>query len=334
MLQYLTSASWWRTQGLVRLRGFFIKLFDIRPRNEKDYYGMGRWLVSKRLAFAVVVAIGVASLYYILVFSPVAAVGKASKASLPVFTYNSLPLRFYDGAVRIKARDGHIAYEGAIKRGVVTGSGQLFDKGGNTLYDGEFKNNMYNGIGILFFPGGGIRYEGNFQNNLMNGEGKLYAESGSLLYEGEFLKDMKNGQGKLYNAAATQIYEGNFVLDRIQYEEFAGKDVSETANMYLGEEDIYMSDKEFVVFMKEIGAVCSVASADEDIEGESKITGITVLDDEIGMGDKTFDSISELSSYFGDTDYAGYTWAMLPDAVAVNALGADAPIEKDRKSVV
>jgi antitoxin component YwqK of YwqJK toxin-antitoxin module len=225
--------------------------------------------------------------------------------------------------VRIKARDGHIAYEGAVKRGVVSGRGQLFDKNGDTLYDGEFKNNRYNGAGLLFFQGGGVRYEGAFRNNQMNGIGKLYAESGSLVYDGEFLKGMKNGVGKLYNAAATEIYEGNFVLDRIQYEEFAGKNVSDAAKMYLGEEEVYSSNDEFVVFMKEIGAVCSVASAENDLEGEGKIDSITVLGSEITLGDETFNAIPKLTSHFGAVDYAGYTWAMLSDAVAVNALGVD-----------
>ncbi|MDR1292735.1 MAG: hypothetical protein LBJ91_05005 [Clostridiales Family XIII bacterium] len=325
LLQFITNPSWWKTQGIVRLRMFFTKLFDIRPRHKDDYYGMTRWLVSKRLAFAIVIVVGVASLFYILAFSPVAVIGKVANAALPVFKYNSLPLRFYEGSARIAARDGHIAYEGAVKRGVVSGKGQLFGKGGEAIYEGAFENNMYNGAGLLYFTNGGIRYEGEFLNNSMNGQGKLFSSSGSLLYEGEFLRDRKNGAGTLYNAAATKIYNGNFALDRIQYEEFAGKNVSEMAEIYLGEEEIYTSGDEFVVFMKEIGAVCAVESAETDLEGEGKISSVTVLDDKITIGGEEFDSLSDLTAHFVKADYEGYTWAMLPDAVAVNALGEDSP---------
>jgi hypothetical protein len=69
-LRFFTSPSWWRTKGITKLRQAFTKLFDIRPKHRRDYYPIGRWLVSKRLAFALVVALAVLGLFYIFIMSP------------------------------------------------------------------------------------------------------------------------------------------------------------------------------------------------------------------------------------------------------------------------
>jgi antitoxin component YwqK of YwqJK toxin-antitoxin module len=312
----------WRTRFTSIIRKFFTDLFNVKPKDKHDYYSVGRWLVSKKLAYTLVVLIGIASLYYVLVLSPAAVLNKdtAGNASLPVYKYNSLAIRFFEGDCRVKARDGHIAYEGAINNGEAKGAGRLFERDGTLIYDGAFDQNMYNGEGRLYYYGGELNYEGGFRNNLMNGEGKLYSDSGSLVYEGEFLKNMKNGVGTLYNAAATEIYKGNFVLDHIPYEEFVGKTTEETAGMYLGRQTIYASEAEFAVSMDEIDAVVQSTNGEDDLEGEGSISSITVLKDEFFFGGKSYEDISELIAYFGDPDYAGFTYCTLTDAVAINRL--------------
>jgi hypothetical protein len=320
-IRVLLSPNWWKTKGFVALRGFFAKLFDFKPHNANDYYPLMRWLISKRLAFAIVIVLGVVSLYYMLILSPVAITGTASgNATLPVYRYNSLAIRFFDGSCRIKARGDYVAYEGAVKKGIVTGDGRLFDRNGNIVYDGAFDKNMYNGRGKLYYESGRLKYEGDFVNNEMNGKGCLYAASGTLRYDGAFLNGKKNGKGILYNGAADEIYQGNFVLDRIAYAEFVGKTAEEVATMYTGVQDIYASDAESILHMKEIGAVATVMNGEEDLEGQGKLTGLVVLENSFPSADKTCVTMSEIESLFGRSDYTGYTYCMLPEAVAFNVI--------------
>jgi hypothetical protein len=296
-------------------------LLDIKPRDTSDYYSVLRWQISKRLAFALVVVIGVVSIYYVLVLSPIAITGKAAgNASLRVYKYNSLAIRFFSGSCRIEAKGDYIAYEGAVKKGTVTGNGRLFDKDGRVIYDGEFDKNMYNGTGKLYYPNDELKYTGEFTNNEMNGKGKLYSSSGAISYEGEFLKGKKNGEGVLYNASANEVYRGNFVLDEIQYEEFVGKTAEEAAKMYPGVQEVYSSEDEFTILMKEIGAVTNMTSGDSNLEGEGKISGITVLKDYFAKGGKSYKSIAAVTELLGRPDFTGYTYCMLSDAIAINAL--------------
>jgi antitoxin component YwqK of YwqJK toxin-antitoxin module len=320
-IRVLLSPSWWKTKGGVALREFFTKIFDFKPRDKGDYYTVLRWLVSKRLAFALVIVIGVASLYYILVLSPAAPGDKAAgNAALPVYRYNSLAIRFFNGLCRIKARADYIAYEGGVEKGIVKGDGRLFDRKGNVVYDGSFDKNMYNGKGKLYYPNGKLKYEGDFINNEMNGTGQFFASSGALHYEGAFLNGRKNGEGDLFNGAANSVFHGNFILDQIAYAEFVGKTAEEAAAMYTGGQDVYVSDEESVLHMKEIGAVGTVTSGEDDLEGEGKVTGVIVLESSFPSDGRTYTKTSEIEALFGKPDYTGYTYCMLSDAVAVNAL--------------
>ena len=54
-----TSWNFIRTRLITRIRDFFTSLFNVRPRHKKDYYEMFGWLVSRRLAIALMVAVGV-----------------------------------------------------------------------------------------------------------------------------------------------------------------------------------------------------------------------------------------------------------------------------------
>ena len=69
-LRLWTSPAFLRTQVFSKIREFFAKLLDIRPRDKRDYYPVFRWLVSKRLAFALVIAVGLVSLLYISAMLP------------------------------------------------------------------------------------------------------------------------------------------------------------------------------------------------------------------------------------------------------------------------
>ncbi|MDR3363421.1 MAG: hypothetical protein LBS91_00495 [Clostridiales Family XIII bacterium] len=328
-----TNIQWWKTTGLNKLRDFFTKLFDVKPKDKNDYYSIFRWLVSKKLAYALVVIVGVVSLAYILLYSPVAVTEKAAgNDTLPVYRYNAIPLRFFDGVARVKAKDGHIAFEGQIERGVVKGAGQLFAADGAVIYEGLFDSNMYNGAGKLFFAEGSLRYEGEFKSNLFDGTGKLYRRNGSLEYEGEFLRGMKSGAGTLYNASDAVVFEGGFAMDEILYGDFIGKTAQEAADMYKGAQTVYIADDEYAVHMGEISALYTVMDGTNALDGEWKILDVTVLKDSIMLDGEAYATIGRLSSYFGIPDYRGYTYATLSDAAAANALGENnlfGPVDMD-----
>jgi hypothetical protein len=235
-LSVFTNAQFWRTQGLVLLRSFFAKLLDVKPRDKYDYYTVTRWMISKKLAFAAAVIVGVLALVYILVLSPVAVIADSSSTnkSVPAYSYNSIPLRFIDGNVRIKARAGYSAYEGAVKKGKVEGTGKLMDPNGEIIYQGEFADNMYNGEGRLFYPGGVVQYSGGFKSNLYSGKGVLYTDAGVMRYDGEFENGMKNGEGTLYGGGGETVFKGNFASDDILYQEIAGMSSDDLGSAYTG----------------------------------------------------------------------------------------------------
>ena len=70
-LKYWLSPTFWRAQVLTKLREFLSRVFAVRPRHKRDYYGFFGWLVSRRLAHAVVIAVGLLSLAYLLFVNPI-----------------------------------------------------------------------------------------------------------------------------------------------------------------------------------------------------------------------------------------------------------------------
>ncbi|MDO4532009.1 MAG: hypothetical protein Q4C06_08510, partial [Bacillota bacterium] len=162
---------------LRKLIQYFRNMTDLRPRDKKDYYGFFGWLVSKRLAFLVVITIGMCAAFYLTVVHPVS-ISKTAGA-VKTYSYKSIPLRFAEGHVRILGKSKYLAYEGVVKDGYAQGRGQLFRPDGSLVYAGAFEKNKFEGLGISYYPSGQVQYNGSFQNNMFNGEGTLYRENGS-----------------------------------------------------------------------------------------------------------------------------------------------------------
>ena len=145
-LRMYTSVSFLRTKVLVKIREFFIKLLDVKPKHKKDYYTIGNWMISKKLAFAVVVIVGTVSLLYIVaVRKPFGNFG--STDGIKTYKYTSMALRMQTGKVRITGRGGYLAYEGDVEKGYVKGQGTLWDRQGSTVYVGNFDKSKYEGKG-------------------------------------------------------------------------------------------------------------------------------------------------------------------------------------------
>ena len=315
----ITSGNFVRTRLISKIRQFFVMLFDVRPKNKKDYYEVFGWLVSKKLAYAVVVVIGVLSMIYLVSIRSMYLPQK-QEGGIKTYDYNDVMLRFAKGNVRILGKSGYLAYEGEVEKGSVTGYGNLYGVDGTLLYQGNFEQNEYEGSGVQYYADGTMHYKGSFSGNLYEGNGKLYRENGTLAYDGEFARGMKEGTGKLYAAGDKPVYEGSFSRDQLVYSALLGKSTAEVAQAYSGSRVIYRNDSEFTVLMPDIQALYVGVTDEASLEDQVMVDSIYVLKDTITLGSRQCTTINELREVFGDEVYEGNSIVTLPEAVAINTL--------------
>lgn len=227
-----TSPAFLRSRVLVKIREFFSNLLDVRPRDRRDYYPILRWLVSKRLAFALVVALGLVSLLYISAMLPDDLL--RGSGGVPTYKYRAIPLKFYTGTVNILARDGHVAYSGEVDGGAASGQG------------------------TLYYPNGVPKYTGGFTDNVYSGTGSSYRPNGVLEYSGGYAAGVRSGNGTLYNSVGSRVFQGSFLGGEIVYHDFLSRPTSEVPELYSGETIVYQSGEEYCVAMPEIDAVYAV----------------------------------------------------------------------------
>ncbi|MCR5033160.1 MAG: hypothetical protein K6A92_09880 [Lachnospiraceae bacterium] len=314
-----TSWNFIRSQLVTRLRQFFTKLFDVKPKDPDDYYTVFGWMISKKLAYSIVIFLGVISVWYIFsVRNAFQSFG--SEDTLRTYKYNSIQLRMAKDKVRILGKSGYLAYEGNVADGYVAGEGTLYDPSGAIVYRGKFEKNNYEGEGKLFYSNGTLNYEGSFHENLYDGTGMLYRENGTLYYEGGFTAGLKNGEGKLCAENGKVIFDGLFANDEIVYSAFLGKSTEEVGAMYSGSRRIWNNDDEYCVYMSDIGALYFGAQDAEALNDDVMVSGIYVLSDSFFLGKEYVSSLSELSSALGEPVYEGNSDVLFSEAVVINIL--------------
>lgn len=318
-LKLLTNPTYVKNEILKRLILYFREFTNVRPKDKNDYYGIFGWLVSKRLAFFIVVFIGLASAYYLTILHPISTL-MSSENGIKTYDYNSIPLRFTEGNVRILGKSKYLAYEGSVKGGYAQGNGTLYRKDGTKVYEGKFENSLFQGTGISYYPTEQVQYTGTFQQNLYNGIGKLYRTNGSLEYSGEFLDGMKEGEGTLYDSGNNKVFVGNFVKDYLLYSDFVGKSTAEANTMYIGSKTIYTDEEYFVVDMSDINAVYYGRQGEENITDEIMVEGVYILKDAFEYSGKKGKTIAEISQIMGDVIYEGNAYIVLPEAVAIHVM--------------
>ena len=325
-LKILFNPTFWTTTVIAGLNRFFTKIFSVKPRDKKDYYPFFKWYVSKKLAWAIVIILGVLSIWYITAMSPLASAGKGGAGSgdkIPTYKYNSLPLKFKTGEVRILARDKHVAYVGFVKGGRANGKGRLYTPNDELLYSGDFENSMYEGQGELFYPDGTVKYTGSFSKNLYNGEGTSFRQGGTLEYKGEYSEGLRSGNGELHNAGGNRVFAGKFRMDNIVYPEFVGKAATQAADMYMGRLSTYRSADEACAAMREINAVYELASGENSLDQEWRIRAVYVLNGYIDWNGRRIETIQDLRANIEGLEYAGVTWASLAESVSINLSGQE-----------
>lgn len=328
-LRMWTSPAFLRSKVLVKIREFFSKLLDVRPRNKRDYYPIFRWLVSKRLAFALVVALGLVSLLYVSAMLPDNLL--KDSGGVPTYKYRSIPLKFHSGTVNILAKGGYVAYTGEVDGGSASGQGTLYAADGSIVYEGQFANSMYNGEGTLYYSNGSPKYVGEFTDNEYNGTGSYYRPSSVLEYSGDYVAGVRTGQGTLYNSVGNMVFQGSFLGGEIVYQDFLDRPTSEVPDLYSGETAVYQSSEEYCVSMPEIDAVYAVKDGSNTLENEWTVNRVYVLHDSVPLERGTCTTLRQLMAALGDPLYFGTAWVDLPEAVAWNLL---APEQPDRMETV
>lgn len=335
-LKYWTSWSYIKANVLTKIRNALSGIFQVKPRDKNDYYLFFNYLVSKRLAHAAVVVAGILCFCYFAWVNPIVDIGQGVKSGEKIYAYNSIPLRFAKGNVKIRAASGYIAYEGNVESGYAAGTGQLFDKDGALVYRGNFEKNKFCKQGTLYYPIGQKQYEGEFLDNCFEGEGTLYRESGSRYYQGGFSKGVFEGEGTLYDASDADLFHGTFRSGEIVYPQLLGKSASEISEMYSGKQLIYQYGTDTAVILDGIGAFYVSPSNDTSISDEYCSSVLYVGKDEFVCGDRKITTLAELRSVLGTPVFEGNSYLTFPEAVGINWLkkkGKEIDIEADIKAV-
>lgn len=316
-MKKLTDTEQMEQNLSLKIRDKMLKSLGIRPRNPKDYYPLGWWMVSKRLAAVLIAAAGVLSLIYISTMMPE---NMLESRQYRTYKYNAVPLKFYKGTVKILGKSGYTAYIGEVKGGAAQGEGTLYQPNGDTVYEGAFSENMFHGKGKLFYSGGALKYEGAFKRNQYSGEGRLYRKSGILEYAGAFLEGMRQGEGELYNEAGQKIYAGAFQYGGIPYESFTGKTTAEVSEMYFGKKIIYSFENMICTFMDEIGAMYVGSREEGSLKEEWQVSGIYILNSVFRYRSQEFKTRQELEEILGAPVYEGNTAVTWTDAAALHSI--------------
>ena len=320
-LRRFTSPRYLLQMAVIRFRTLLNRLLDIRPKHKKDYYTIFGWMVSRRLVNLLVILTGFGCIAYLVIVNPIQKAGSDAD-TVPVYKYSSIPLRFADGEVKIKARGGYVAYEGQVSKGYVTGKGKLYDKEETLVYEGDFDKNQYSGTGTLYYPNGQPEYIGEFSENLFEGTGTQYRESGARLYEGAFSNGMKEGAGVLYGASDSAVFTGNFHLDEIVYTQLLHKSAEEIGALYTGNQLIWQDGQsaDNAVILSDIDVIYFSGDTSTSMNDMMKSDLLCVGKSSFVYGNKRIDTIEELTEVLGEPEYEGNSYMTFPEAVGVSWL--------------
>ena len=92
--------------------------------------------------------------------------------------------------------------------------------------------------------------------------------------------------------------------------------------MYSGSTSVYSTSGEHCVSMDEINAVYTADDGSDTLSEEWTLTEILVQDSVFPTTQGEISSINDLTAYFGEPVYFGYTWPTLTEAVAVRNMSA------------
>ncbi len=220
-----------------------------KPKSLKEYYSIGRFMISKRLGNILFTLAVLLSIWFIITnFIPNLRLKRKESALGPnveakSYFYDAHKLKNYNGMVRMFSKKSKALFEGSLTNGIANGPGVLYDKNGIVIFRENFENNRFNGEGTTYYADGTPHYIGEFLDNIYSGSGELRSKNGQPHYIGSFIAGLKNGRGTLYNDSGNAIFDGMFTNDMPNLSSYLGASIANISNVFLGEKLLYNSDK-------------------------------------------------------------------------------------------
>lgn len=335
---YMQKLSKFRPQNikskcLTSIKRFLRRFMNFKPKDENDYYGVAKWLVSKRLALFIVLLVGFSSLFYVFFISPVTFI-RSSSDGIRIYKYSAIALRYVTGEVKIKSKKGDIAYVGYVAKGKANGDGKLYYENGNLMYEGDFVDNEYCGDGVEYYESGITKGSGVYKDNILNGEGISYRENGSREYAGNFKDGKADGECEYYDSSSNLVYKGNFIKGHLIYTDLLGKSAEEISKSYNGKRIVYYDDDNFIVVLPEIQAAYGGSSSQNPLENSITAVNTYVMQPELFIAGEIRTNIEDIKKVLGEPVYEGNTYLNMSEIVtldndieALESLGIESGLE-------
>lgn len=232
-----------------------------KPKSLKEYYSIGRFMISKRLGNILFTLAVLLSIWFIITnFIPNLRLKRKESALGPnveakSYFYDAHKLKNYNGMVRVFSKKSKALFEGSLTNGIANGPGVLYDKNGIVIFRGNFENNRFNGEGTIYYADGTPHYIGEFLDNIYSGSGELRSKNGQPHYIGSFIAGLKNGRGTLYNDSGNAIFDGMFTNDMPNLSSYIGASIANISNVFLGEKLLYNSDNKIMISYPEVDCI-------------------------------------------------------------------------------
>ena len=254
-----------------------------KPKSLKEYYSIGRFMISKRLGNILFTLAVLLSIWFIITnFIPNLRLKRKESALGPnveakSYFYDAHKLKNYNGMVRVFSKKSKALFEGSLTNGIANGPGVLYDKNGIVIFRGNFENNRFNGEGTTYYADGTPHYIGEFLDNIYSGSGELRSKNGQPHYIGSFIAGLKNGRGTLYNDSGNAIFDGMFTNDMPNLSSYIGASIANISNVFLGEKLLYNSDNKIMISYPEVDCILVADKKQNSVDEVGTVRKIFIM---------------------------------------------------------
>ena len=284
-----------------------------KPKSLKEYYSIGRFMISKRLGNILFTLAVLLSIWFIITnFIPNLRLKRKESALGPnveakSYFYDAHKLKNYNGMVRVFSKKSKALFEGSLTNGIANGPGVLYDKNGIVIFRGNFENNRFNGEGTTYYADGTPHYIGEFLDNIYSGSGELRSKNGQPHYIGSFIAGLKNGRGTLYNDSGNAIFDGMFINDMPNLSSYIGASIANISNVFLGEKLLYNSDNKIMISYPEVDCILVADKKQNSVDEVGTVRKIFIMAPSYYPGTSAEDNRLDLGNTLPHNFLNGFT---------------------------
>ena len=284
-----------------------------KPKSLKEYYSIGRFMISKRLGNILFTLAVLLSIWFIITnFIPNLRLKRKESALGPnveakSYFYDAHKLKNYNGMVRVFSKKSKALFEGSLTNGIANGPGVLYDKNGIVIFRGNFENNRFNGEGTTYYADGTPHYIGEFLDNIYSGSGELRSKNGQPHYIGSFIAGLKNGRGTLYNDSGNAIFDGMFINDMPNLSSYIGASIANISNVFLGEKLLYNSDNKIMINYPEVDCILVADKKQNSVDEVGTVRKIFIMAPSYYPGTSAEDNRLDLGNTLPHNFLNGFT---------------------------